>query len=94
MPGRTWVPVALALNVPVTVLVTGGSSAPPVMFLTVMLPFTTPPPGTDAKDYVFTIPTPAGSIKLEGLSSFVTVKAGGYFFMPSRSALRYLARNA
>ena len=57
-------------------------------------PFTTPPPGTDAKDYVFTIPTPAGSIKLEGLSSFVTVKAGGYFFMPSRSALRYLARNA
>lgn len=39
----------------------------------------------------FTIPTAAGPIVLKGLPSFVTVKAGGYFFLPSRSALRYLA---
>ncbi len=38
----------------------------------------------------FTIPTPAGPIKLSGMQSFVTVKAGGYFFLPSRSALTWL----
>jgi Dyp-type peroxidase family len=38
----------------------------------------------------FTVPTPAGSIKLTGMESYVDVKAGGYFFMPSRSALTYL----
>ena len=38
----------------------------------------------------FTIPTAAGSIKLTGMQSFVQVMAGGYFFMPSRSALTYL----
>ncbi len=38
----------------------------------------------------FTIPTPAGPIKLNGMQSFVTVKAGGYFFLPSRSALTWL----
>ncbi len=42
------------------------------------------PPGN------FTIPTPAGPIVLRSLASFVTVKAGGYFFLPSRSALNYL----
>ena len=29
---------------------------------------------------------------LKGLASFVTVRGGGYFFLPSRSALRFLAR--
>jgi Dyp-type peroxidase family len=38
----------------------------------------------------FTIPTPAGPIKLTGMENFVTVKAGGYFFLPSRSALTWL----
>ncbi len=38
----------------------------------------------------FTIPTPAGSIKLKGMQNYVQVEAGGYFFMPSRSALTYL----
>jgi Dyp-type peroxidase family len=38
----------------------------------------------------FTIPTPAGPVKLTGMQNFVTVKAGGYFFMPSRSALTWL----
>ncbi len=41
-------------------------------------------------DRVFTIPTPAGSIKLAGMQNFVQVMAGGYFFMPSRSALTYM----
>jgi hypothetical protein len=46
--------------------------------------------GSPEKDAVFTIPTPSGPITLDGLQSFVTVRAGGYFFMPSYSALLYL----
>jgi Dyp-type peroxidase family len=38
----------------------------------------------------FSIPTPAGSMKLGGMENFVQVRAGGYFFLPSRSALTYL----
>ncbi|MCR9194537.1 MAG: Dyp-type peroxidase [Hyphomonas sp.] len=38
-----------------------------------------------------TIPTAAGPIQVKGLQSFVTVKGGGYFFMPSRSALRFFS---
>jgi Dyp-type peroxidase family len=56
-------------------------------------PFTTAPPdGND--DYVFTMPTPSGPVTMKGLTSFVTVKGGGYFFMPSRSAIRFLSRIA
>lgn len=40
---------------------------------------------------VFTIPTVAGPVRVRGLASYVTAKGGGYFFLPSRSALRYLA---
>jgi deferrochelatase/peroxidase EfeB len=39
----------------------------------------------------FTIPTSAGSLALPGGESFVTVHGGGYFFLPSRSALMFLA---
>ena len=39
---------------------------------------------------VFTIPTTSGPVTLQNMQSFVTVKGGGYFFLPSRSALRYL----
>lgn len=39
----------------------------------------------------FTIPTSAGSLALAGGESFVTVRGGGYFFLPSRSALLFLA---
>jgi Dyp-type peroxidase family len=38
----------------------------------------------------FTIPTTAGPVTLEKLPNFVTVRAGGYFFMPSRAALSLL----
>ena len=45
----------------------------------------------DPKTRVFTIPTPSGPVRLHDMESFVSVQAGGYFFMPSRSAIRYLA---
>ncbi len=40
---------------------------------------------------VFTIPTLQGPVRLKGLPDFVRVRGGAYFFMPSRSAIRYLA---
>ncbi len=39
----------------------------------------------------FTIPTPQGPKVITGLKNFVKVVGGGYFFMPSRRAIRYLA---
>lgn len=40
----------------------------------------------------FTIPTHRGPITLRNLDSFVTVRGGAYFFLPSRSALRFMSR--
>jgi Dyp-type peroxidase family len=37
------------------------------------------------------IPRWEGSIALQSMPSFVTMRGGGYYFMPSRAALRYLA---
>lgn len=53
-----------------------------------------PPPTQPPQPYNFTIPTPSGPVVLKNMKSFVTVKAGGYFFMPSRSAIRFLANSA
>lgn len=39
----------------------------------------------------FDIPTPGGTILATGLPQFVYVRAGGYFFLPSRSAIMWLA---
>ena len=39
----------------------------------------------------FTIPTAAGPLRLDGMQSYVQPRAGGYFFMPSKSALTWLA---
>ena len=39
-----------------------------------------------------TIPTPAGPLTIAGMQSFVTVRGGGYFFMPGRNAVRFLAQ--
>jgi cytochrome P450/deferrochelatase/peroxidase EfeB len=50
-----------------------------------------PDPITATTPGVFTIPTTAGPIRLKRNESFVTVRAGGYFFMPSRAALILLA---
>lgn len=38
----------------------------------------------------FTIPTAAGPIRVNGIKSYVTLRGGGYFFLPSRSALAFL----
>jgi deferrochelatase/peroxidase EfeB len=57
-------------------------------------PFSPAPSAPNQQDRVFTIPTPAGPVTMKGLKSFVTVKGGGYFFMPSRSAMRFLGRLA
>ena len=38
----------------------------------------------------FTIPTAAGPLTLRNMQSFITLKGGGYFFLPSRSAVAYL----
>ncbi len=39
----------------------------------------------------FTIPTRQGPVRIDGLPDFVTVRGGGYFFMPGRKSLRWLA---
>jgi deferrochelatase/peroxidase EfeB len=39
-----------------------------------------------------TIPTPYGPIYVRGLRDVVTVRGGGYFFLPSKSALAWLSR--
>jgi deferrochelatase/peroxidase EfeB len=39
----------------------------------------------------FTIPLPSGPLRIEIEPEFVRVVGGGYFFLPSRSALRYLS---
>lgn len=54
-------------------------------------PITSPPSADPAKPFVFTIPTPSGPVTMKNLKSFVTVRGGGYFFMPSRSAIRFVA---
>ncbi len=39
----------------------------------------------------FTIPTRAGPVTLKELPQFVTMRGGGYFFVPGRQLLKYLA---
>ena len=36
---------------------------------------------------VLTIPTERGPLRLQGMSTFITVRGGGYFFMPGRGAV-------
>lgn len=40
----------------------------------------------------FTIPTAAGPVRLHGLAAHVTPRGGGYFFLPGRAALTFLAQ--
>jgi len=39
---------------------------------------------------VLTIPTKKGPLRLKGMGKFVTVRGGGYFFMPGKSAVSFL----
>jgi Dyp-type peroxidase family len=47
--------------------------------------------GHSPPERVFTIPTTQGPVRLRGLDDFVRVRGGGYFFMPGRRALGFLA---
>ena len=38
-----------------------------------------------------TIPTPQGSMRLMKLPAFVSTRGGGYFFLPGRRTIEYLA---
>jgi deferrochelatase/peroxidase EfeB len=40
----------------------------------------------------FSIPTNRGTITLRNMTAFVRTLGGGYFFLPGRSALRFLSR--
>jgi deferrochelatase/peroxidase EfeB len=42
-------------------------------------------------DAIFTVPGNPLRTRIHNLSRFVTVKGGAYFFLPSISALKYLA---
>jgi deferrochelatase/peroxidase EfeB len=46
---------------------------------------------TNRKGGTYTIPTLAGPKQLTGMQSFVSVIGGGYFFLPGRRALEFLA---
>ena len=39
----------------------------------------------------FTIPTPDGPLRLSDIKDFVRVRGGGYFFLPGKQALKFLA---
>ncbi|MCU0728575.1 MAG: cytochrome P450 [Sphingopyxis sp.] len=39
----------------------------------------------------FSIPTHAGPVRIDIPNAYVTLEGGGYFFLPSRGALRYIA---
>ncbi len=39
-----------------------------------------------------TVPTPGGPVRLKGLQNFITVRGGGYFFVPGKSAVGVLTR--
>lgn len=50
--------------------------------------------GEGVRPRYFSIPTAVGPVRLENLQNFVETKGGGYFFMPSRSALSWLSETA
>ena len=47
--------------------------------------------GNSDRSRHYTVPTENGPTQIEGLSNFVSVRGGAYFFMPGRAALTYLA---
>jgi len=49
------------------------------------------PAGGPRPDDGFSLPTREAPVRLKGMPEFVRVLGGGYFFVPGRSLLRYLA---
>jgi deferrochelatase/peroxidase EfeB len=47
--------------------------------------------GRHADGAIFTIPTRDGPVAVRGISDFVRTRGGGYFFVPGRALLEYLA---
>lgn len=47
-----------------------------------------------AKERLYTIPTAAGPVQIKGLRNFVQMMGGGYFFVPSKSALSWMSDRA
>lgn len=52
---------------------------------------TDPLPGHETPPRVLTIATEDGPLRLRGMSDFVRMRGGGYFFMPGRAAYHFLA---
>jgi hypothetical protein len=48
-------------------------------------------PGTAPPAGGFSVPTRESPVHLKGMPDFVRTLGGGYFFLPGRSLLRYLA---
>jgi deferrochelatase/peroxidase EfeB len=48
---------------------------------------------TEPPDDGFSLPTRESPVRLKGMPEFVRTLGGGYFFLPGRSLLRYLARD-
>ena len=48
--------------------------------------------GCQTEGGAFTLPTREGPVRLKGLPSFVNTLGGGYFFLPGRRFLTYLAK--
>lgn len=46
----------------------------------------------DGPDVMLTIPTANGPLALRRMQEFVTVRGSGYFFLPGRKAIRFLAQ--
>jgi hypothetical protein len=46
------------------------------------------------RPFSFTIPTAAGPVRMPAFESHVTMRGGGYFFLPSRSALAFLVNRS
>ena len=48
--------------------------------------------GRNVRTTTMIVPTPNGPIQIEHLRKFIAVRGGGYFFLPGRRALNWLAR--
>jgi hypothetical protein len=50
--------------------------------------------GDGAPNAGFTIPSRDGPVRLKPLPQFVTMRGGGYFFMPGKRLVQFLGRAA
>lgn len=50
--------------------------------------------GSRGENTFITIPTEKGPLRVKGMQAFVRMRGGGYFFMPGREVLSYLAGGA